>query len=252
MTEPIDPERPLEVGDYVSRGDDGVHVVRYVNPAGDLVDVECVREPSRPWCKVGDLETNLSRRYHRVEDPSRSSFAEVVVEVSDDETGSAGLEPIRPEWKAFAGAQARHVADYSRETHEAWDRLERDLATSSERSAKRGFFRRWSSPCRIRSLWTHKGWPFQLKPTVVEGMKAPSPNWELAFVLIEPLDLRSRLERWLAKVFRANRPRPHSTTFPRILSDATLVEAADFSRELLRRAAIDIERTLNDPNGPKL
>lgn len=61
-------EHPFVVGDIVTRmGADEQEVIG-VNWAGDLIDVRCIKAPpsyddAEPWCKVGDVESNLSRRY---------------------------------------------------------------------------------------------------------------------------------------------------------------------------------------------
>ncbi|MCT8000580.1 hypothetical protein NZL82_01670 [Sphingomonas sanguinis] len=87
---------PFKAGDLVTRdGTDLQRVVR-VNPFGDLLDVECVHEPlgylldehgtrDKPWCRVGDIESNLARRYSLVEiadalDPDKSlAWLDIVV-----------------------------------------------------------------------------------------------------------------------------------------------------------------------------
>lgn len=64
-------EHPFVVGDIVSRmGADEQEVIG-VNWAGDLIEVRCIKAPAayddaEPWCKVGDVESNLARRYELV------------------------------------------------------------------------------------------------------------------------------------------------------------------------------------------
>lgn len=63
----------FKVGDIVTRDGTDLHRVVDINDAGDLIDVECIKEPlgyleddgsrSEPWARLGDIETNLARRY---------------------------------------------------------------------------------------------------------------------------------------------------------------------------------------------
>lgn len=48
-------------GDIVTR--DGTDEHEIVGIDGDLIDVVCVKAPSVPWAEVGDIESNLTRRY---------------------------------------------------------------------------------------------------------------------------------------------------------------------------------------------
>lgn len=64
-------EHPFIVGDIVTRmGADEQEVIA-VNWAGDMIDVRCIKAPEPwedgvTWCKVGDVESNLARRYELV------------------------------------------------------------------------------------------------------------------------------------------------------------------------------------------
>lgn len=67
----------FEIGDIVTRGGDDRQRIIDVNDAGDLIEVECIKEPlgslnedgtrGEPWCKLGDRESNLTRRYSHPE-----------------------------------------------------------------------------------------------------------------------------------------------------------------------------------------
>lgn len=62
-------EHPFAVGDVVTHNlGGGVFRVVAINWAGDSIDVECLQAPQCEfaWCKVGDRESNLSRRYSLV------------------------------------------------------------------------------------------------------------------------------------------------------------------------------------------
>ena len=48
-------------GDIITR--DGTDEHEIVGIDGDLIDVVCVKAPSDPWTKVGETESNLTRRY---------------------------------------------------------------------------------------------------------------------------------------------------------------------------------------------
>lgn len=68
----------FKIGDTVTRDGTDIQKVIDVNCAGDLIHVECIKEPlgrrdengerGDPWCRVGDLEWNLASRYRHVED----------------------------------------------------------------------------------------------------------------------------------------------------------------------------------------
>lgn len=63
----------FQVGDVVTRDGTDRHKVLEINDAGDLMHVECIKEPlgyrnedgtrDAPWCKLGETEWNLPRRY---------------------------------------------------------------------------------------------------------------------------------------------------------------------------------------------
>lgn len=73
MAKQLDQYREFKVGDLVSRDGTDVQRITEINEAGDLITVVCVEEPlgfleedgtrGEPWCKVGETETNLARRY---------------------------------------------------------------------------------------------------------------------------------------------------------------------------------------------
>lgn len=53
----------FEVGDLVSRDGSDIHRVLYVQEDRNCMEVVCVRAPTSGWCKVGDTEFNMCRRY---------------------------------------------------------------------------------------------------------------------------------------------------------------------------------------------
>ncbi len=63
----------FKVGDIVSRDGTDLQRVLEINEAGDLMLVECTKEPlgylkddmtrDEPWCRLGEQEWNLTRRY---------------------------------------------------------------------------------------------------------------------------------------------------------------------------------------------
>jgi hypothetical protein len=60
-------EMIFKVGDLVTRDGTDIHRVTSSNDDGYLnIDVVCVRAPASGWCKVGEEETNLARRYELV------------------------------------------------------------------------------------------------------------------------------------------------------------------------------------------
>jgi hypothetical protein len=72
----------FKVGDLVSRDGTDIHLVTAVNEAGDLIEVECVKEPlgylddegrrEEPWARRGERELNLTSRYQLVSRAARS------------------------------------------------------------------------------------------------------------------------------------------------------------------------------------
>ncbi|RXR28977.1 hypothetical protein [Sphingobium fluviale] len=64
---------PFKVGDIVTRDGTDLQKIIEINDVGDLILVECVKEPlgylnddgsrGTPWCAIGEQEWNLSRRY---------------------------------------------------------------------------------------------------------------------------------------------------------------------------------------------
>lgn len=89
----INVQTPFRLGDIVTRH--GTDLQRVISPGFDLITVECVYEPlgyledgvnrGEPWCRVGDIEDNMSRRYSLVEasdalEPDRSlAWLDIVV-----------------------------------------------------------------------------------------------------------------------------------------------------------------------------
>jgi hypothetical protein len=59
----IDDEPIFQVGDLVSRDGTDVHRVTVADDGYGCITVVCEKAPFGNWCKVGDEERNLSRRY---------------------------------------------------------------------------------------------------------------------------------------------------------------------------------------------
>lgn len=53
----------FEPGDIVTRGGDDLQRVLDVDEEGFCMTVVCIRAPASGWCKVGEEEHNLCRRY---------------------------------------------------------------------------------------------------------------------------------------------------------------------------------------------
>lgn len=56
----------FRTGDIVTRGGDDRQLVLRVTEDGFAMDVRCIEAPASGWCKVGDEEYNLCRRYEFV------------------------------------------------------------------------------------------------------------------------------------------------------------------------------------------
>ena len=67
MVEMCHPPLDHSVGDYVTRGGDDVQLVTYISDDGYSGSYTCVVAPQQGWCTVGDEESNLTRRYQRVD-----------------------------------------------------------------------------------------------------------------------------------------------------------------------------------------
>lgn len=64
----------FKVGDLVTQDGTDVHRVVEVHDGGQCITVECIKEPlgyleedgitrSEPWCRIGEQEFNMARRY---------------------------------------------------------------------------------------------------------------------------------------------------------------------------------------------
>lgn len=68
----------FEKGDIVTRDGTDRQLVLDVNDVGDMITVECIKEPlgainddgtrDDPWCRLGEIEDNLARRYSYADD----------------------------------------------------------------------------------------------------------------------------------------------------------------------------------------
>lgn len=68
----------FKVGDVVSRDGTDRQRILEINGGGDLIHVECVKEPlgapnedggrDKPWCAIGEREWNVAWRYEYVEE----------------------------------------------------------------------------------------------------------------------------------------------------------------------------------------
>jgi hypothetical protein len=55
--------RRFREGDIVTRGGDDLQRITELDEDNHCLTVVCTRAPASGWCKVGDVERNLSRRY---------------------------------------------------------------------------------------------------------------------------------------------------------------------------------------------
>ena len=63
-TAPVSLDRvAFKVGDIVTRDGTDRHRVIDITEGWDGMTVLCIKEPASGWCKVGDEEYNLCRRY---------------------------------------------------------------------------------------------------------------------------------------------------------------------------------------------
>lgn len=54
----------IKIGDVVTRDGTDEHLVFGINdPACDLIDVVCIKNPKSGWTKISETESNLTRRY---------------------------------------------------------------------------------------------------------------------------------------------------------------------------------------------
>lgn len=79
----FDPET-FQGGDLVTRDGTDVQRVIYVNEDGTAIEVECVKAPSSGWCKVGEREYNMARRYDFASDVIDGEAAAVAEEACLD------------------------------------------------------------------------------------------------------------------------------------------------------------------------
>lgn len=62
----IDDTLIFDVGDLVTRDGTDVHRVIRADDGYGAIRVLCVKAPVSGWCKVGDIEDNLSGRYKSI------------------------------------------------------------------------------------------------------------------------------------------------------------------------------------------
>ena len=61
--------RPINVGDYVTRGSWDIQYVESMNgtfETADMIRAVCIVPPDSDWCKPGEYEDNLRIRYHHI------------------------------------------------------------------------------------------------------------------------------------------------------------------------------------------
>lgn len=73
---PPEPFHVFEVGDLAVRASDDIQRVTWVSEGGSLATFECVKAPVSGWCAVGDVETNLTRRYQPQNEKAQRANAE--------------------------------------------------------------------------------------------------------------------------------------------------------------------------------
>lgn len=111
----------FQVGDIVTRDGTDRHRVIATNQddpryAADLIDVECLVEPlgfleedgvtrGAPWCRVGDVEGNLARRYTYADEPLSGIERKGMTE--------AQLEPVRHAVAAILAEEVEEWQHYS-------------------------------------------------------------------------------------------------------------------------------------------
>lgn len=67
------PDDLWQVGDIVTRDGTDEHEILSFHAGRDIFDVKCIKEPSDTWAKVGEIETNLVRRYSFVRPENQTS-----------------------------------------------------------------------------------------------------------------------------------------------------------------------------------
>jgi hypothetical protein len=75
----------FQVGDVVTRAGDDRQKILEINDGGDLIHVECIKEPMGfltvhgtrrdPWCRLGDREWNMASRYSYPDDLLIEAFS---------------------------------------------------------------------------------------------------------------------------------------------------------------------------------
>jgi hypothetical protein len=53
----------FKIGDLVTRDGSDIQRVIAVDEDGFCIEVECIKPPALGWCKAGETEYNLARRY---------------------------------------------------------------------------------------------------------------------------------------------------------------------------------------------
>jgi len=79
VSDPDVTDLPFKIGDIVTRDGTDLHRIVDMNgEGGDLIEVECIKEPlgflnedgsrDEPWTRLGEREWNLTRRYDHAGD----------------------------------------------------------------------------------------------------------------------------------------------------------------------------------------
>lgn len=108
-------EHPFIVGDIVTRDGTDEQEVIDVNWAGDLIDVRCIKAPAAwedgvTWCKVGDVESNLARRYELVR--SAVDGARRVIASGGSVTLEERLRALPYGFKNAHGIEYRYILEW--------------------------------------------------------------------------------------------------------------------------------------------
>jgi hypothetical protein len=58
------PNRPIQIGDYVTRGSWDIQYVEHVDE--DCIRVVCIIPPDTDWIRAGQYEDNLTQKYSHI------------------------------------------------------------------------------------------------------------------------------------------------------------------------------------------
>ncbi len=130
---------PLDhhVGDYVTRGGDDVQLVTFISDDGCSGSYTCVVAPQSGWCAVGDEESNLTRRYQRVDYRPAGPAPLVTPQIAADSIRAIATRPPM-QWPSLSFSMRQQIWRMVQPHVAQWP--EADQVAFSQNTLPRAYF----------------------------------------------------------------------------------------------------------------